>query len=200
MKHVSFYLLLATLLAFLTACPGEPDAIIPNKASFNGVTQLDTASGKAELSVSALKDETVLTSGNITNASATVEPLGANLQPQQTFTASAKVCGNISPKGETITGVLTLDATGSMQGNDPTKLRAEAAKDFVQRMSSQDLSAVASFDTSTDPTAPYTDITIWQNFSSDKALLETAIDKATFDAGNTNVWDAGVDSITLLRQ
>ena len=184
------------MLALLTACPGEP-TIVPDKASFNGVTQLDTVAGKAELSVSALKDETVLTRGTITNASATVT--STSLQAQQTFTVRAEVCGNIIPKGETITGLLTLDSTGSMGSNDPTKLRAVAAKDFVVRMSGQDRAAVASFDTSTAPTAPYTDLTIWQNFSSDKPLLETAIDKATFDRGDTNVWDAGIDSVALLK-
>jgi Ca-activated chloride channel homolog len=86
-----------------------------------------------------------------------------------------------------------------MGTNDPDKLRAEAAKDFVERMSDKDRTAIASFDTTTEPTPPYEDLTIWQDFSSDKTSLEVAIDKATLEKGGTNLWDAAVDSVNLLK-
>jgi Ca-activated chloride channel homolog len=191
------YQLLGTaILITLVACGGGKPT--PNKASFNGVSQLDVATGKANLSISILKDETILTTGKLSNPTVTVNPVSTNLQAQQNYTASAATCGDIVSKGENVTAALTLDATGSMSQNDPEKLRAEAAKDFVKRMTGQDRAAIASFDTSTDPTPPYTDLTVWQEFSSDKALLESGIDKATLVAGGTNVWDAGIDSVTLL--
>jgi uncharacterized protein YegL len=191
------FIVAALLLVGLVACgSGRP---VPNKASFNGVSKLEVTTGTANLSVSVLQDDTVLTTGKLSNPTVTIDPAPNTLVAQQSYTANATPCGDVVPKGETVTAVLTLDATGSMSGNDPDKLRAVAAKDFVQRITEQDKAAIASFDTFTDPTPPYKDLTVWQDFSSDKILLETAIDKATLQAGNTNVWDAGVDSVSLLK-
>jgi len=108
------------------------------------------------------------------------------------------VCGQITGSSGDITGILTLDATGSMYSSDPTQLRADAAKGFVARMASTDRVAVASFDTSSTPTAGYLAIDLHQGLTSNKALLNTAIDAATFDGGTTNLWDAGVDSANYL--
>ena len=192
--------LLVPLLA-LNACSSPSTGVVPNKASFNGVTKVDAASGTANLSVSALRDEEVFSSGTITNPSATVTNVTTNaLITQQQYSAAAAVCGQITPKDDTLSAVLTLDATGSMRTNDRNQLRAEAAKNFVARMGQGDQTAVASFDTYTSATDPYEAISVWQPFTADQAALEAAVDKATFNRGNTNLWDAGVDSVSLLKE
>lgn len=200
-KNLLLFIALFLITFLLTACP-QPPVVEPTAMSFNGVTKIDSTKGQANLSVSALKDETVLSSADISRASATVDSvITSNLAPRQTFAANASVCGDIEGKEFTaITAVLTLDSTGSMATNDPQKLRSTAAKDFVTRLTTGDKTAVTSFDTGTSPTTPYNAIKLWQAFTDDKVLLEQGIDNATFNGSGTNVWDAGVDSVNLLSK
>lgn len=185
------------LALLLTSC--STDVIIPDKATYNGTISINAAEGSADLSVSALKDETVLLGGEISNPRATVNPVdGSSFTTAQAFTVDAEVCGDITARGDTLSAVLTLDASNSMEDNDPDELRAEAAKGFVDRMDSADRVAIASFDTETEPTSPYQAIRLWQDFTNDKNLARTAVDDATFFSGGTNLWDAGIDSLELL--
>lgn len=189
--------LVVVVALVLSACASTKGAF---RATFNGVTAVDGTAGTADLSVSVLdaKGKVILT-GTLTQASATVTSATSSGVPVPTsYGATALVCGNVTGSTGDITGILTLDATGSMLSSDPSRLRADAAKGFVARMASTDRVAVASFDTSTTPTAGYLAIDLHQGLTSDKALLDTAIDAATFEGGATNLWDAGVDSATLL--
>ncbi len=193
------------LASTLTACGGSQTSTAPESkiasATFNGVSKIDPVAGTAQLSISALdKDKNVLETGTISEVTATINNfLGGSFTASQ---VSASVCGNIASKSATnsaLHAALTLDSTGSMTDSDPNQLRDDAAKSFLTRLGSDDQVAVNSFDTSTDATVPYTAVKVWQDFTSDKALLETAITSATFENGGTNVWDAGVDSIQLLK-
>lgn len=187
------------LAVLLAACPQTPAAGTPAKATFNGVSNINTVAGTADLSVSALDSgDNVLTSGTITDPSVTITSVTANgVTSQQSFSATAKVCGQITAKLGDIRAVLTLDATGSMGSSDPMKLRADAAKQFVSRMDSSDQAAVASFDTSTPASSGFLAIKLWQSFTGDKAALNTAVDSATKALGATNLWDALKDSVDL---
>jgi len=192
------YLALAASAWLLSACTTSSGGA--SKATFNGVTALDAASGTADLSVSALDGQgNVVSTGTLSDVSATVTSVADSGGPIATsYSATAMICGQITGSSGDITGILTLDATGSMSFSDPTKLRADAAKGFVARMASTDRAAVASFDTSTSPTSGYLAIYLHQALTSDKTLLDNAIDAATYDGGTTNLWDAGVDSANYL--
>src|SRR5690625_6026019 len=76
---------------------------------------------------------------------------------------------------------MSLDGSGSMSWNDPDEDRNAAAKQFVSRLGPTAQLAVASFPSSTFGE----DYTLHQDFTSDKALLEAAIDEATFASGGT---------------
>jgi hypothetical protein len=191
------------MLVLLTACgqqavQGGPSMTTPSTASFNGVSRLDAEAGVVDVSVSALNMTGELLTGTITGPFATVTSVTTSaVSLQQETRAFAQVCGSIVDKGN-ITAILTLDSTSSMSGSDPGRLRAVAAKRFISRMTSADTAAVASFDTGTAPTEPFTAIRLWQALTNDQVRLDAAVDNATFDSGGTNVWDAGVDSVNLL--
>ncbi|MEM6429318.1 MAG: vWA domain-containing protein [Deinococcota bacterium] len=195
--------LVVMVLVLLTACgqqavQGGPSLTTPSTASFNGVSRLDAEAGVVDVSVSALNTTGELLTGIITGPFATVTNVTTSaISPQQETRAFAQVCGSIVDKGS-ITAMLTLDSTGSMSGNDPGRLRAVAAKRFISRMTASDTAAVASFDSSTEPTEPFTAIRLWQELTNNQVSLDAAVDNATFDSGGTNVWDAGIDSVNLL--
>ncbi len=197
-RRVTIGVLAVGLALAISACSGPLGTSI--HATFNGVSAVDGTSGTADMSVSVLDAQGhVLATGVLTGAGATVTEATSSGTPVGTaYGATALVCGDITASTGDITGILTLDATGSMASSDPSQLRADAAKGFVARMASTDRVAVASFDTGTTPTAGYSAIEIHQTLTSDKALLGTAIDAATFNGSNTNLWDAGVDSANYL--
>lgn len=200
--RLALWVLVAALTVALAACSrtSGTSAGTPAKATVNGVSAIDTAAGTASLSVSALDAANrVLGSGTITNPSATVVSVtSAGVASQAVYAVTAQVCGDITSSTGDITAALTLDATGSMSLSDPNNLRNDAAKAFIGRMATTDRAAVASFDSSTTPTGSYLAIKVWQDLTSDDALLDTAVDSATFAGGLTNLWDAGVDSVALL--
>lgn len=180
-------LFFAAIFLIVVGCSRNNSLPPPATATVNGVTKVDKTTGRAEFSISALNEEgTLLTSGKISGASATVEQAG--------FSAQSQVCqdGEITSLGP-LTTLLTLDASGSMATNDRDRLRAKAAKEFVVRMSGEDRAAVASF-TGTPG------VRVWEVLTSDKTLLDLAIDRATSASGATNLWGASTASIDLLNK
>ena len=113
------------------------------------------------------------------------------------YTGSASVCGQIVVQQQ-VTAAITLDATGSMSWTDPNRLRNQAAKAFIDRLSSQDRASVASFETGRAPTTGFRAITLWQGLTSDKQLLKAAVDRATYEGSATNLWDAVADSADIV--
>lgn len=170
-----------TMMVVLTACPKQ--AVVPDKAVVNGVLKVDKAKGSVDLSISAFTGENLLESGSIGQVSATVT------NPKYQAKGSTCSNNNISSRGS-LTAVLTLDGSGSMSGSDPNRKRNEAAKALVQRMSSQDKAAVSWFSSGFTPV---------QGLTSDKSLLNSAIDKATKASGGTRLWLAGVKSIEQIQ-
>jgi len=177
-------------------------------ATVNGYTIEDAAQGKVNFNVSALDSSKSLVTGTITNpkvSNLTVSSItslnvkGNNLTVSgaDTVAGTASVCGNITSQGD-LTCAITLDSTGSMLWNDPNNLRGDAARQFISRMTSKDKASLSSFDTSTTPTSGYLAIYIWQDFTSDKTLLDQAVNNAVFAGGGTNLWDAAYDSANLL--
>lgn len=185
----TFWLL---LLLLISACGTQVN--IPSKVSLNGYT-VNRSEGSASFNLSALDaNGSVLTTGKVEN------PGVKNLKTSGSanIVGTATICGQISVQQE-LSCLITLDSTGSMSSTDPNQKRRDAAKAFVGRMTSSDQAAVASFDTGTSPTPPYLAIRLWQSFTADKSLLNTAIDQATFASGGTNLWDAVYDGVDLLK-
>ena len=181
-----------TLPLLLSACGNSGSTPAGNQptassATINGVRVVDT--NTYQLGVSVLDDQkNVVRSGTISN------PVLSELSAGQ---ASVQVCGQIQSQ-DVLTAAITLDSTGSMSLTDPNQLRKAAALAFVDRMTAKDQAAVLSFDTSTTPSAGLSAAYLWQDFTSDKTLLNTAVGKATFDGGSTPVYDAVKDANTLL--
>ena len=74
-----------------------------------------------------------------------------------------------------------IDGSGSMENNDPLKLRIEATKSFIDSFKDKDKGAVIEFENRA---------TLYQGLTSDKTLLKAAADKIP-DGGGTNL-GAGV--------
>ncbi len=181
------YALLGLVAVFgLTSCQEQLPQ--PDQITVNGYVT-DRTQGKVDFNLSAFKQGQVITTGQVTAVSTQVSTPG--------YSGQATICGQIVFNNQ-VTAIVTLDATGSMSWNDPSKLRNTAAKAFIDRLGTQDKAAVASFDTFTSPTPGYRAIRVWQDLTNDKALLKSAVDKATFDGGATNLWDAVADSADVV--
>lgn len=181
------------LLLLISACGTQVNPI-PSKVSLNGYT-VNRSEGSASFNLSALDaNGSVLTTGKVDY------PGVNNLKTSGSanIVGTATICGQISVQ-QALSCLITLDSTDSMSSTDPNQKRRDAARAFVGRMTSSDQAAVASFDTSTSPTSPYLAIRLWQSFTADKSLLNTAIDQATFASGRTNLWDAVYDGVGLLK-
>lgn len=179
---------LLLLLTFAGCGEALPE---PAKVSFNGYT-VNTQEGSASFRFSALDAE-----GKVLSRGSVINPQVSNLtlaQGSGNLQASAVICGQLTVTSEPISCVITLDSTGSMSANDPNRQRAQAAKAFVDRLRPSDVAAIASFDTNTFPTTGFSAVRIWQNFTSDKGALLSAVNQATFESGGTNLWDATHDS------
>ena len=190
--------IIAALITLLAVAGCGSNRFAPAKVTLNGYT-IDRDSGTVSFNLSAFNyaDE-LITGGIVENPSVTItEARDASGNRISGVSATARVCGNITSH-DAILAVVTLDSTGSMEYNDPSGLRSDAAKAFIDRLGAGDLAAVASFDTSTTPTPGFSAIHIWQDFTSDKESLKEAVDDATFNGGGTNLWDAVVDDVDLL--
>jgi Tol biopolymer transport system component len=89
---------------------------------------------------------------------------------------------------EPVTVVLIIDSTGSMNQNDPTNLRRQAAKAFIDAAQTGDRIAVVSFDTTANVLAPMRTI----QGDADRSTLKAAVDQVDSN-GNTDL-NAGLNS------
>lgn len=93
---------------------------------------------------------------------------------------------------ETLAIVLVIDTSGSMDSSkEPTPLdnAVEAAKDFVSKLSSQDLVAVVTF---------ADEVNVLNDLSDDKSTIPASLDSLEAD-GATAMNDAIVESINILK-
>ncbi|HRX87120.1 MAG TPA: VWA domain-containing protein [Phycisphaerae bacterium] len=97
-----------------------------------------------------------------------------------------------------VTVAITLDATGSMMTNDPSRLRVKAAQALVELLREKDYAAVLEFSRSLTPSPGFLGALLLQGLTKDHEQLNAAI--ATIGAnGSTPLFDALLDSIRLLR-
>lgn len=96
-----------------------------------------------------------------------------------------------------VTATITLDSTGSMQTNDPQRLRVDAAQALVEQLTERDLAAVLEFSRSASPSPGFFGARLLQPLTNDHALLDAAIAAVTAD-GTTPLYDALLDSCDLL--
>jgi len=186
----------AAVSMVVAACSRQPEEVTgepPAEVQINAVHRVDRDAGTAALNVSALNEAGEPIEGHIDRVTATVdgvEPPTTGLASQNSLAVSASVCEQIVLHGA-IHGVMSLDGSGSMSWNDPDEDRNAAAKQFVSRLGPTAQLAVASFPSSTFGE----DYTLHQDFTSDKALLEAAIDEATFASGGTPLWNSSVSLV-----
>jgi Ca-activated chloride channel family protein len=109
---------------------------------------------------------------------------GSGVNEETTITLTVTGTGSTTTTTVPMDVVFALDSSGSMDWNDPSDLRKEAAKDFVDKMdSSKDLAGVVSWDDGIDFTQALTN-----NFP----LVKSKID-AVDSSGGTNL-DVGLTS------
>ena len=213
--------ILSCVLITLTAC-GSSDTssnkVKAIKAEFAGIADIrrSDANVESDLRIAALDAEnkvlgtgtissptvakSSLTISNSTLATASLTSEAVATSAYEPSTVNANVCGNIVTSNATdaITAVLTFDASGSMSGTDGDKLRKDAGELFIQRMRSQDMAAVGWFSSSRG-TDPYAYLHLEQDFTNDKALLNTAIANSTKTISGTRLWESVTDTINLLN-
>ncbi|THF71895.1 VWA domain-containing protein [Deinococcus sp. Arct2-2] len=187
-------LALTTALLTLASCgPDVPNVILPTIPAatvlqINGTRVLNATS--IQFGVTALNGTTVVGTGQITNPAVAFTTPGV--------TGSVSVCGQITAQN-VVTAAVTLDATGSMSSTDPAENRKLAAKAFVDRLTGDSQAAVLSFEASSTPTAGLLASRLQQAMTGDKALLNMAIDNATYASGSTNFYDAVIDAVKIAK-
>ena len=99
--------------------------------------------------------------------------------------------------GEAITAVLIFDSSGSMSGNDPGATgRRAAGQAFFDLLTGDDEVAVLDF--GPDPTVGLSSSRLLQDFTSDQALLDLALNELT-ELGVTPLYGAIIDGLNLLN-
>ncbi len=199
------FALLAACLALLGGCTGIQGAIdrfiTPSTATLNGYTvERDGAgnpTGNVDLNVSALDGSGEPIDGEITTGAVTVavkqNPAARTaLVPNQVYTGTAEVKFDIELE-EVISAVIDIDQSGSMKTTDPARKRVDAAKAFVNRTKEQDRVAVMTFSGESEGLRAST---LLQDFTNDKALLGTAIDKVG-QRLETPIWDSTLDTLDV---
>lgn len=183
--------LLATLSLslILAACGGvtssSPTVPAATGGTINGVRVVGPST--YQFGFTPLDGAQITTTATLTGV--TVADLSAG-------SATATICGQVQVQ-DTVTTAISLDSTGSMADTDPQLLRRDAAQAFVARMGPSDRAAVLSFDYSRPPSAGLNASVLWQDFTGDQALLNTAITRATFAGAGTPLFDALIDASTL---
>jgi Mg-chelatase subunit ChlD len=98
--------------------------------------------------------------------------------------------------GESVSLVLDFDSSGSMAENDPGRSRVEAGKRVLTFLTPADQVAIMDFGAGV--TEGLQASRLLQDFTSDTALLETAIDSVTAE-GDTDLFDSLLDALGLLE-
>lgn len=198
------FALFAACLALLGGCAQVQDAIdrfiTPSTATLNGYTvERDGAgnpTGNVDLNVSALDGSGEPIDGEITTGAVTVKvtsaPGSRTLAPNQVYAGTATVKVDIKLE-EVISAILDIDQSGSMKTTDPGRKRVDAAKAFVNRTKEQDRVAVMTFSGEGEGLRAST---LLQDFTNDKALLGTAIDKVG-QRLETPIWDSTLDTLDV---
>ncbi|GGR58746.1 hypothetical protein GCM10008959_20580 [Deinococcus seoulensis] len=190
MRRTTLMILPALLLSACGGPSGPPspsEPVAATSGTINGTRVL--AQGTYQFSFTPKDGETVTGSAQIAKAEV------RNLSQGK---ANVKVCGNVKTNGD-LTATLTLDATGSMSWNDPDERRRQAGHAFAKRMRKQDMGAVLSFDSTTQPSAGLRASYLWQDFTGNQGQMTSAVNHATFVGGNTPLYDAIMDASDLLK-
>jgi Ca-activated chloride channel family protein len=119
---------------------------------------------------------------------------------------SAEVTGVTveEPSAEPLTLVFAIDPTGSMQENDPNRLRVDAGKALVNQLAEQDRAAITDFafmfpDNANPPRDDGLLVSrLLQGFTADKGRLQAAIDLVIDNGGGTPIYGAVLDGLGLL--
>jgi len=100
--------------------------------------------------------------------------------------------------GGSVTAVLIFDGSGSMSDNDPDAVgRKAGARAFFDQMSGADEVALLQFYTT--PTEGFEYSELIQDFTSDRQLLETGLDRLVSN-GVTTVYESVLEGLEFLRQ
>ncbi len=141
--------------------------------------QIDAASFPRIVSYVTVQNDSGATIGGLTKDNYLVFEDGTRELPIEAVEITDDLAG--------VSVVLVIDRSGSMQGQPLTDAQ-NAAKLFVQLMTSKDQAALVSFSSS---------VTTNQGFTKDKALLSTAINTLQSNGG-TAIYDAVIHAADLI--
>lgn len=199
--------LAALLLLALGACTNGTQT--PTDVQVNGyVVERDTngnPTGRVEVGISAFDAAgNLVENANVRSVTATVTSVttsDAGVTTTQSYTVTGGVCGDIAPATGPLAAVLMIDESGSMGWYDPNRDRIQAAQSFIAELRATDVASVARFPANTSITAGLKNSQVMAAFTSNKAILDAAVDAAPFAYGSfTPLWDAAHDTVTLLAQ
>ncbi len=84
-----------------------------------------------------------------------------------------------------------LDSSGSMSSTDPSRLRVTAAKSYVDLiLQANTKSQLSVYDFAAGNTTGFTDTRLLQDYTADKTLLATGIDKCNDSGSSTPMYDS----------
>ena len=147
--------------------------------------------------------QTVDTATNTVTASVTHFSVYAVMQPRTAagwkavFDQTPLLCAAGGGGGNTtgIDVVFLVDTSGSMSSNDPTGLRVEGAKAFVDAMRPQDSAAVVGFQSFASREIGLTTL----DSSANVTAVKSALDRTNFAGGGTDISTAVSEAISILN-
>jgi hypothetical protein len=116
---------------------------------------------------------------------------------KQNFTVRSLACGSapqLFAQGA-FSAMMLFDRSGSMSGNDPLGLSVDAGKTFADAMGPTDEAAVSAFPLSAVNNRPFA-FNTYGDFSSDKAIVKTAVNSVGAPAGGTPLYTSMVSALT----
>jgi Ca-activated chloride channel homolog len=191
-------------LFVLAACSNPVNQPPVASAPIIGVTAgvFTLNGGSFEIAVAPLDARGNLISSGVTvNNFAFTDVRAATVARPTTTLTTASVQAtkvNIIAKGQDLplSLVLDFDSSGSMQTTDPERLRVVAGKQLVAVLDGNDQAAILDFSTSRR-TSGFRGSRLLQPFTSDKTLLNAAIDKVE-SSGGTPLYASVLDSLDVL--
>jgi Ca-activated chloride channel homolog len=207
MKKIYSFLWVSFLLILLGACssPTSPNSL-PRVATVKsiGITPVNFTSSGGSFEISVLPLDA---SGNPITSGVTLNNFSFKNVQATTVTNTTTVLSSatVNPTkvdivqakaNQASTLVIDFDSSSSMRSTDPKRLRVTAGKSLVATLDSSDQAAILDFGVGV--TTGLKESRLLQDFTSDKALLEAAIDKVV-SSGNTPLYESLLDALGILK-
>ncbi len=200
MKRTFLFLLLLSFMTVTTACEIQQSV---DTVSLSGAyaTDVDENGVTFNLSVTPLDENGDFISLNVTEDDFRFEDVKVYEIEDPTDEGDYYTDADVTVKridieevsdSARMVGAIVIDSSGSMEDNDPDRVRVEAAKSFIDAMGDNDLLCVYDFGSSEE------DVRLLQDFTNDKEELYDAVDEVEA-VGGTPLYQALVEAANHLK-